>query len=133
MDHKKIIPNKFTPTIGAYSHGTSIEFGGGKLLFTTGQIAMNADGNVVSDDIEEQTEFIFSNLSEILKAEGMTFENAVKVQIFVTDMNDFGRISPIRNRYLGEGKPVSTLVEVNKLVKSGCKVEIEITAFKKTS
>ena len=131
MDHKTILPTDFTPTIGAYSHGTSIEFAGGKILFTTGQIAMDKNGDLVSDSVEDQTEFVFKNLDQILKSEGMGFEHAVKVQIFVTDMDDFSKISPIRNKYLGEGKPVSTLVEVNKLVKEGCKVEIEVTAFKR--
>ena len=130
MDHKQILPDEFTPTIGAYSHGTSFKIGNTTILFTTGQIAMGIDGEVVSDDVTEQTEFVFKNLERILAAEGMDFTNAVKVQIFVTDMNDFAAISPVRNRYLGTSKPVSTLVEINKTVKEGCKVEIELMAVK---
>ena len=131
MDHRQILPEEFTPTIGAYSHGTSFDIGDTRILFTTGQIAMGTDGEVVSEDISEQTEYVFSNLQKILAAEGMDFSHAVKVQIFVTDMSEFSKISPIRNRFLGKAKPVSTLVEVNKLVKEGCRIEIEITAIKK--
>ena len=87
MQHRQILPNDFTPTIGAYSHGTSFNIGDTKILFTTGQIAMGTDGEVVSADIEEQTEYVFSNLEKILAAEEMNFSNAVKVQIFVTNMD----------------------------------------------
>jgi enamine deaminase RidA (YjgF/YER057c/UK114 family) len=44
-------------------------------------------------------------------------------------MNDFPKISPVRNRYLKDAKPVSTLVEVSKLTIEGCRVEIEATAI----
>ena len=131
MNHKKIQPKDFTPTIGAYSHGTSFKIGDTKILFTTGQIAMDNEGNVVSEYIEEQTEFIFSNLGKILQEENMSFDDVIKVQIFVQDMNDFSKISPIRNKYFSKSMPVSTLLEVNKFVKDGCKIEIEITATKK--
>lgn len=133
MTHKQVSPKDFTPTIGAYSHGTSFIVGSAKFLFTTGQIAMDKNGAVISDDIEEQTVFVFQNLEKILHTEGMNFNDVVKVQIFVTDMNDFQKISPIRNKFLGESKPVSTLVEVSKLVKEGCKIEIEATAVKSMS
>jgi len=43
-------------------------------------------------------------------------------------MKDFSKVSPIRNKYFECAKPVSTLVEVNKLVKDGCCVEIEVIA-----
>ena len=46
------------------------------------------------------------------------------------DINDFAKVSPIRNKYFANSKPVSTLVEVNSLVKKGCKIEIEVIAIK---
>ena len=54
----------------------------------------------------------------------------VKTTVFVTDMNDFLKISAVRNKYFNKSEPVSTLVEVKKLVKDGCKVEIEVIAVK---
>ena len=57
-------------------------------------------------------------------------DDAVKATIYLTDINDFSQVSPIRNKYFSKSEPVSTLVEVNKLVKEGCKVEIEVIAVK---
>lgn len=114
--------------MGAYSHGISVDIAGSRLIFVTGQIAVNQEGNLVSDDIEEQTRFVFENIKQILAEGDASFADVVKVQIFVTDINDFARISPIRNEYLGQSKPVSTLLQVSALVKAGCKIEVEVMA-----
>lgn len=117
--------------LGAYSHGYSVEVGDAKLIFTTGQIALDKDGSIVApDDIEKQTEFVFESLQDILKEAGASLDDVVKATIYVTDINDFPKISPIRNKYFKNSEPVSTLVEVNKLVKEGCRIEIEVVAVK---
>jgi len=109
--------------LGAYSHGYKVDIGDSQMIFTTGQIALDKDGNVVGiGDIEKQTEFVFESLQNILNEAGAT--------IYVTDINDFPKISPIRNKYFKNSEPVSTLVEVRKLVKDGCKIEIEVIAVK---
>lgn len=126
---QKITPENFTPTMGAYSHGLVVPVGDSNLIFITGQIAMDKDGNVISDDIEEQTKFVFENIGEILKASKASFEDVVKAQIFLTDITDFPKVSPIRNEYFSKSEPVSTLVEVSSLVKQGCKIEIEVIAI----
>ncbi len=127
---QSITPPSFTPAMGAYSHGISINLTNAKIAFVTGQIAMDENGNVASDDIEKQTEFVFENIKKILAADNMTFMDVVKVQIFVLDMAEFPKISKIRNKYLGDSKPASTLVEVSRLVKDGCRVEIEAIAIR---
>lgn len=117
--------------LGAYSHGYSVEVGDAKIIFTTGQIALDQDGNVVApDNIEKQTEFVFESLQRILNEAGASLDDVTKATIFVTDINDFPKISSIRNKYFANSEPVSTLVEVSKLVKEGCKVEIEVIAVK---
>ncbi len=131
MNKEQITPKDFTKIIGAYSHGMKVDVGDSSFIFVTGQIAMDKDGNIVSEKVEEQTEFIFQNIEKILKEAGSSLDDVVKAQIFVTDMNDFSKISPIRNKYFAKSKPVSTLVEINKTVKDGCKVEIEVIAIKK--
>ena len=117
--------------MGAYSHGYKVEMGDSEIIFTTGQIALDKNGNVVGvNDIEEQTEFVFKSLQNILKEAGASLDDVVKATIYVTDINDFPKISSIRNKYFVNSEPVSTLVEVNKLVKEGCKIEIEVIAVK---
>jgi len=53
----------------------------------------------------------------------------VKAVIYLTDMNDFDIVSPIRNEYFKNSLPVSTMVEVNRMTRSGAKIEIEVTAI----
>jgi 2-iminobutanoate/2-iminopropanoate deaminase len=133
MKKTQIMPKNFTKVIGGYSHGLKVELKDCDMIFVTGQIAMDKNGNVVSEDVGEQTEFIFQNIQKILNETGASLDDVVKAQIFVTDMNDFAKISPIRNKYFEKSKPVSTLVEINKTVKPGCKVEIEVIAIKEKS
>ncbi|MCB1538114.1 MAG: RidA family protein [Rhodospirillales bacterium] len=128
---RQIVPPDFTPVMGAYSHGLSVALTPAtRMIFVTGQIAMDAAGAAVAPgDAAAQAEFVFENIKAILAADGATLDDVVKVQIFLTDMNDFAKVSPVRNRYLERAKPVSTLVEVSRLVKDGCCVEIEVIAM----
>ena len=131
MIKTKINSDQFAKRLGAYSHGYTVEIGDTKLIFTTGQIALDKDGNVLyPDDPAKQTEFIYESLDKILKEAGSSLDDVVKTTMFLTDMNDFPKISLVRNKYLKNSEPVSTLVEVSKLVKPGCRVEIEVIAVK---
>lgn len=131
MSKKKINSTEFAERLGAYSHGYKIQIGDTKLIFTTGQIALDKDGNVVyPDNPAKQAEFVFESLQKILKQADASLDDVIKATIFVTDMSDFTKISKVRNRYFKNSEPVSTLVEVKKLVKDGCKVEIEVVAVK---
>ncbi len=117
--------------MGAYSHGLKVNVGGKEMIFVTGQIAMDKDGNPVApDDIQKQTRFVFENIKKILAEGGATIDDVVKAVIYVTDISKFKKISAIRNEYFKNAKPVSTLVEINKTVKDGCDIEIEVTAVK---
>ena len=102
-----------------------------EMIFVTGQIAQDKNGNVVCDDIEGQTEYVFNCINDILKEANASLDDVVKTQIFLTDINDFSKVSPIRNKYFANSNPVSTMVEVSSLVKKGCKIEIEVIAIVK--
>lgn len=121
----------FPKPIGAYSNGLSIPIGDRELIVLTGQQAIGSDGKAVyPDDPAKQTEFIFDRIDSLLGEAGASLKNAIKVVIYITNMDDFGKISPVRNKYLGESRPVSTLVEVSRLTIPGCNVEIDVTAIK---
>ncbi|MBI2572979.1 RidA family protein [Candidatus Woesearchaeota archaeon] len=129
---KYLCPKEFTPTMGSYSHGISVDVGDSQMIFVTGQIAMDKDGNAVApDNIIKQTEFVFQNIEKILHEAGASLEHVVKAVIYVTDISKFKEISAIRNKYFANSKPVSTLVEISKTVKVGCDIEIEVVAIKK--
>ena len=131
MKKTKINSTEFAERLGAYSHGYKVEIGDAEIIFTTGQIAMDRNGNVLyPNDPAKQAEFVFENLQKILSQAEASLDDVVKATIFVTDMNDFAEISKVRNKYFKNSEPVSTLVEVKKLVKDGCRVEIEVIAVR---
>lgn len=126
----KINPLNFTKTVGAYSQGIKVDIGTKSMIFVSGQLAMDAEGVAIApNDISAQTRYIFENIKKILKEVGATLEDVVKVQIFLTDIKKFSQVSAVRNEYLENIKPVSTLVEISNTVKEGCHVEIEVTAI----
>lgn len=129
MDRQQLNPTDMTPPMGAYSHGYVVPLGTARMIFVTGQIPIDSEGNLVSDDITEQTRFVFERIVSILEAGNASMADVVKAQIFLTDIDDFAAVSAIRNEYFGESKPVSTLVEVSALVREGCKVEVEVIAI----
>jgi reactive intermediate/imine deaminase len=126
-----LTPLEFTPTLGSYSHGISVDVGTAEMIFVTGQIALDKEGNAVAPgDYTRQTEFIFENITSILHEAGATLDMVVKAVIYVRDVSKFSEVSCVRNHYFANAKPVSTLVEISKTVKEGCDVEIEVIAMK---
>ncbi len=131
MKKNKINSCEFAERLGAYSHGYKIEIGDAVMIFTTGQIAMDKNGKIMyPGDPAKQAEFIYQSLEKILNQAGASLDDVIKTTVYVTNMNDFPKISAIRNKYFKNAEPVSTLVEVKKLVKKDCLVEIEVIAVK---
>lgn len=131
MFKESLMPEGGAEIMGAYSHGLKVDLGNSEMIFVTGQIAQDANGNVVYEDVEGQTEYVFKCIEKILNTANASLDDVVKTQIFLTDINDFAKVSPIRNKYFANSKPVSTMVEVSSLVKKGCKIEIEVIAIVK--
>ena len=126
----RINPQGFTKTVGAYSQGMKIELGAQFMVLVSGQLAMDAEGvPVAPGDIAAQTRYIFENIKKILQEAGAKLEDVVKAQIFLTDMDQFPKVSAVRNEYFNEIKPVSTLVEISRTVREGCHIEIEVMAI----
>ena len=129
---QQINPKWSAEIMWAYSHALKVDIWDSEIIFVTGQIAMDNEWNAVApDNIEKQTEFVFESIKTILIEANSWLGDIVKVVIYVTDMNDFSKISPIRNKYLKNSKPVSTLVEISKTVKEWSDIEIDVTIVKK--
>ena len=117
----KIHTEKAPAAIGPYSQ--AIVCGG--LVFTSGQIAIDpATGNVEAKTIEEQTEQVCKNLSEVLKAAGSSPEKVVKTVCFLRNMEDFAAFNGVYSKYYTE-KPARSCVAVRELPKN---VLVEIDA-----
>jgi len=131
MIKTKINPEACAKRLSAYSHGYSIDVGNATFIYTTGQIALDPEGNVVApNDVEKQAEYVYQSIDTILKAAGSSLDDTVKMTVYLTNMADFAKFSAVRNIYLKNSEPASTLVEVSKLVKEGCVIEIEAVAVK---
>nr|WP_306299344.1 RidA family protein [Paenibacillus sp. MY03] len=109
--------------IGPYSQ--AIKLGG--LLFTSGQIPLDATGALVAGGIEEQAHQVFRNLQAVLEAGGASLASVVKATVFLKDMNDFATVNGIYASYFGDHKPARSAVEVARLPKDVL-VEIEVIA-----
>ncbi len=123
---KKIIHTDKAPApIGPYSQG--VQFG--KMLYTSGQIAINpATGELEIEDITTETTLVMENLKKILKAAGMNFEHVLKASIFVSDMHNFEAINKVYATYFNpETAPARETVEVANLPKF-VNVEISVIA-----
>lgn len=105
---------------------------GGKTIHISGQVAWNAQGQVVAPgDLKGQTVQVFENLKIALAAAGATFSDLVKITTYVVDLKpeDRGVISEIRGRYMDPArKPASTMIGVDALVMAELKIEVEAVA-----
>jgi 2-iminobutanoate/2-iminopropanoate deaminase len=102
----------------------------GELLFVSGCIAVDEAGRLVGgDDVVAQAEQVFANIGAVLAAGGAGPADVVKVTVFLTDVHDRARINPVRQRFFGQIRPASTLVEVSRLAVPGAKIEVEAVAF----
>ncbi|MDU6764280.1 MAG: RidA family protein [Staphylococcus sp.] len=95
------------------------------LVFTSGQIPLDTEGNIVSSDVKEQTKQVLENLSVVLEEAGSDLNSVVKATIFISDMNEFQQINEVYGSYFNEHQPARSCVEVSRLPKD-VKVEIEL-------
>lgn len=122
---KKIIFTEKAPApIGPYNQAVLV----GNMLYTSGQIAINPLTNeLVLENIETETKQVMENLKAVLEAAEMTFENIIKVSIFISDMNNFSKINTIYGAYFNEATaPARETVQVAGLPKN---VNVEISAI----
>ncbi|MCH4474493.1 RidA family protein [Staphylococcus haemolyticus] len=118
---KTINTNKAPEALGPYSHAMVVN----NLVFTSGQIPLDTEGNIVGDDVKEQTKQVLDNLSVVLEEAGSDLNSVVKATIFISDMNEFQQINEVYGSYFSEHQPARSCVEVARLPKD-VKVEIEV-------
>ncbi len=110
--------------VGPYSQG----YWAGDLFFSAGQVALDpATGEMTGTDVASQAEQVMRNLSEVLRAAGLSFANVVKTTIFLADMADFSTVNEVYARSFAEPYPARSTVAVGALPK-GALVEVEVIA-----
>lgn len=124
MQKKEIATNKAPAAIGPYSQAVLI----GNTLYTSGQIPIDpATGALVQGGIKEQGTRVFENLKAVLEQAGTDFSKVVKVNVFITDLNDFVALNELYATYFEKPYPARSCVQVSGLPK-GALVEIEMIA-----
>ena len=97
------------------------------LLYTSGQIALTPEGEMVENDIKKQTRQVLTNLRNLLDDSESGMDRVVKVNIYLADMDDFGVVNVIYAEFFGDHKPVRSTVAVKTLPKNAL-VEMDVIA-----
>jgi enamine deaminase RidA (YjgF/YER057c/UK114 family) len=125
-----ISPSSLAPTAAHFSAGVQIDPSAHRLLFVSGQLAFDSQGQVVgAGDIQEQTRAVFGNLAAVLGAAGGGLSDVVSMTVFLTARADFDGFNEVRNQtFRTEPYPSSTLVVVAGLVLPEHLVEVNAVA-----
>jgi 2-iminobutanoate/2-iminopropanoate deaminase len=123
---KEIISTEKGPkAIGPYSQAVRAN----GFVFISGQGALDpATGALVEGGIAEQTARALENLKGIVEAAGSSLDHAVKLTVFLKDMNDFAAMNEVYARYFPKNRPARTTVEVARLPRD-LRVEIDLIAL----
>jgi reactive intermediate/imine deaminase len=123
MNNRSIISTPAAPAaIGPYSQAVKVA----NTVWVSGQIPLDPETmEIVEGGIAEQAEQVFRNLSAIAEATGGSLANAVKINISVTDMADFGTVNEVMARHFDEPYPARACVQVAALPKAVA-IEIEM-------
>ena len=121
---KKIIHTDKAPlAIGTYSQAVATE----NLTFISGQIPLIPESmEIVSGDFKDRAHQLFKNLEQIANAAGGTLDDAAKVTIFLTDLDNFTSVNEVMAEYFQEPYPARAAVGVSSLPKG---VDIEVEAI----
>lgn len=126
MNRQAITAPNAPAAVGPYAHAVDA----GELIYLSGQTPINPQtGQLISDDITLQTEQCFTNLFNVLAAAGLTPDHVVKVNVYLTSMEDFSAMNKVYALQFGQPYPARTTVAVAALP-LGAKVEIELIARK---
>ena len=121
-----ISTDKAPAAIGPYSQ--AIEVNG--MIYTSGMIPIDpSTGELVTGSVEAQAEQAISNLEALLAASRSSIEKAVKTVVFISNMDDFGKINEVYAKHFKEPYPARSCVQVARLPKDVA-IEIEAVAVK---
>ena len=113
--------------IVGYSRAVQI----GNQLEISGTVATNEKGEVVGkDDFYLQTKFIIQKIEGVLKKAGFSLQEVIRTRIFVTDISHWEEVGKAHGEFFNKIKPVTSMIEINRLIDADYLVEIEVSAVK---
>ncbi|MDX8496203.1 RidA family protein [Mesorhizobium sp. VK22B] len=123
---KYLAPQSIKPPFARYSHGVEIP-AGKRIVLCSGQLGIAPD-DTVPEDAGAQTELCFKNIAAILSEAGLTLNDVVRINAFVTDRAHLQAYMDVRNRLFSDPAPASTLMIVSGFARPEFKVEVEVLA-----
>ena len=125
---RPLSPAGIRPPFGRYSHGVALP-AGARLVFCSGQLGIAADGTV-PDSVAGQAEICFENVKAILAEAGFAMAHIVRINAFVTRREHMAEYMAVRDRYVTDPPPASTLMIVAGFTRPEFLVEVEVVAAK---
>ncbi len=127
MTRREVHPESVPQPVAEYAQG--VEVSGGRTLYVAGQVALDAEGNLVSErDFRAQARQVLSNVQAIVEEAGGSMSDIVKMTTFLTDMANYADFVAVRSEFLEAPFPAATLVEVSSLVRPQWMLEVEAIA-----
>lgn len=123
---KFVQTNKAPSAIGPYSQAVVAN----GMVYTSGQIALTPEGEMLENDVVIQTQQVLKNLSAVLQEAGSSLGSVIKTTIFLADMGDFAAVNEIYAEAFGTHKPARSTVAVKTLPRNAL-VEIDAIALVK--
>ncbi|MDK9711706.1 RidA family protein [Acidaminobacter sp.] len=123
MEKNQIQTEKAPKAVGPYSQ--AIEYNG--IVYVSGIIAIDPLTGTLSGNVEAQTERILTNMKAVLEAAGSSMDKVIKTTVFLSDVNDFGKVNGVYDKHFLKPYPARICVEVAK-IPLGALVEIDAMA-----
>ncbi len=124
---KLLQPDTLPVPTACFSQG--IEISGKRMIFVAGQLPVDKTGSIVGDgDFKAQITQVFENIKAVLGVAKASFDDVVKLNIYVTDVKNLPVVQAVRSGYLTSPYPATTLVEITALANPKALVEIEAIA-----
>ncbi|NMG66509.1 RidA family protein [Azoarcus indigens] len=120
MSRSIVSTPKAPAAIGTYSQAVKA----GNTVYLSGQIGLDPASMQLADGFEAQTVQVFENLRAVAEAAGGSLADAVKLNIYLTDLGNFAKVNEIMARYFAEPYPARAAVGVKELPK-GAVVEAD--------
>ena len=122
VSNRAVIATQSAPqAIGPYSQGVKV----GNTVWISGQIPLDPSSMAIVDgDVSVEAEQVFQNLKAVAEASGGTLNDAVKINISLTDLGDFDAVNTVMASHFEEPYPARACVQVAALPK-GARIEVE--------